>query len=128
MCVCVCVASQAEHLFTPAQYETTLGFVLERCDVDGAKLEQTLALSRAAIEDKKLSLSLSRMTVIQGRPRLRDRVTSVLKTDERKAQVVWICMLLASQHYSNQCCRWIHCWTRGSRTLVSATSTSSHPH
>jgi hypothetical protein len=30
---------------------------------------------------------MSRMTVIQGRPRLRDRVTSVLKTEERKAQV-----------------------------------------
>jgi hypothetical protein len=39
------------------------------------------------MDDRKLSLKLSRMTVIQGRPRLRDRVTSVLKTEERKAQV-----------------------------------------
>ena len=63
--------------------------MLDRCKVDVAKLEQTLALSKAATEEKKLSLTLSRMTVIQGRPRLRDRVTSVLKTDERKAQVSW---------------------------------------
>jgi hypothetical protein len=81
------LAKQAEHLFTPAQYETTLGFVLDRCKVDISRLEQTLALSKAASEDKRMSLTLSRMTVIQGRPRLRDRVTSVLKTDERKAQV-----------------------------------------
>ena len=81
------LAKQAEHLFTPAQYEATLGFVLDRCRVDRARLEQTLALARAAAEDKRLSLSLSRMAVIQGRPRLRDRVSSLLKTDERKAQV-----------------------------------------
>lgn len=80
------LAKQAEHLFTPAQYEATLGFVLDRCKVDMGRLEQTLALSKAANEDKKLSLTLSRMTVIQGRPRLRDRVTTVLRTDERKAQ------------------------------------------
>jgi hypothetical protein len=60
--------------------------VLDRCKVDGARLEQTLALSRAAMEDKKVSLGLSRMTVIQGRLRLRDRVSTLLKTDERKAQ------------------------------------------
>jgi hypothetical protein len=34
-----------------------------------------------------LSLKLSRMTVIQGRPRLRDLVSRELKTEERKAQV-----------------------------------------
>ena len=61
--------------------------MLERCTVDKARLEQTLALSKAAQEDKKLALAVSRMQVVQGRPRLRDRVTSVLKTDERKAQV-----------------------------------------
>ena len=55
--------------------------------MDVQKLEQTLALAKVAAEDKKMSLSLSRMTVIQGRPRLRDRVASVLHTEERKAQV-----------------------------------------
>lgn len=83
----MCVLTQAEHLFTPEQYQTTLVFILERCKVNVAKLQQTLALANAAMEDKRVSLSLSRMTVVQGRPRLRDRVASVLKTDERKAQV-----------------------------------------
>jgi hypothetical protein len=54
--------------------------------VDGARLEQTQGLAQAAAQDKKVSLGLSRMTVIQGRLRLRDRVSTLLKTDERKAQ------------------------------------------
>jgi hypothetical protein len=81
------LAKQAEHLFTPEQYETTLQYVLERCEVDTATLEQIHTLCQASMDDKRLSLKMSRMTVIQGRPRLRDRVTSVLKTEERKAQV-----------------------------------------
>ena len=56
--------------------------------MDVQRLEQTMALAKVAAEDKKMSLSLSRMTVIQGRPRLRDRVASVLHTEERKAQVL----------------------------------------
>ena len=60
---------------------------MDKCTVDSRGLEQTLALSQASMEDHKLSLKLSRMTVVVGRPRLRDRVSSVLKTEERKAQV-----------------------------------------
>lgn len=78
---------QAESLFTPEQYEATLAFVLERCKTDCKRLEQTLALATAAVENKKLGLALSRMKVMKGRPRLRDRIASVLTTDERKAQV-----------------------------------------
>ena len=81
------LAKQAEHLYTPKEYEDALLFVLEHCEVDLAGLEQTRQLVQASMDDRKLSLKLSRMTVIQGRPRLRDRVTSVLKTEERKAQV-----------------------------------------
>lgn len=61
--------------------------MLDKCAIDKTALEQTLALSRASMEDRKLSLKLSRMTVVVGRPRLRDRVSSVLGTEERKAQV-----------------------------------------
>ena len=81
------LAKQAEHLYTPAQYEGTLQYVLENCEVDHASLEQAHVLITANTDDRKMSLQLSRMTVIQGRPRLRDRVTSTLKTEERKAQV-----------------------------------------
>jgi hypothetical protein len=81
------LAKQAEHLFTPAQYEAALQFVLAQCEVDAKVLEETHALCQATLEDRRLSLKLSRMTVMEGRPRLRDRVTSVLRTEERKAQV-----------------------------------------
>jgi hypothetical protein len=79
---------QAGHLFTPGQYEAALQFILDKCVIDSRGLEQTLALSRASLEDRKLSLKMSRMTVVVGRPRLRDRVSSVLRTEERKAQVL----------------------------------------
>jgi hypothetical protein len=78
---------QAENLYTPEQYEATLLFVLDKCEVDVAALNQIHALIQATLEDRRLSLKLSRMTVIQGRPRLRDLVSSELKTEERKAQV-----------------------------------------
>ena len=81
------LARQAELLYTPEQYEATLLYALQHCEVDTAALEQTQQLVQASMDDRKLSLKMSRMTVIQGRPRLRDRVTSVLKTEERKAQV-----------------------------------------
>ena len=81
------LAKQAEHLCTPAEYEAAIQFVLTQCEVDAMALEQTQALCQATMEDRKLSLKLSRMTVVEGRPRLRDRVTSVLRTEERKAQV-----------------------------------------
>ncbi len=81
------LAKQAEHLFTPAQYEAALQFVLDHCEVDGAGLEQTLALCQASLEDRRLSLKMSRMTVMEGRPRLRDRVAKSLRTEENKAQV-----------------------------------------
>jgi len=61
--------------------------VLDKCKVDVAAMEQTRQLLQATAEDRKLSLQMSRMTVVQGRPRLRDRVTEELKTEERKAQM-----------------------------------------
>lgn len=78
---------QAEHLFTPQQYEATLQFVLDKCEIDVASLDQIHTLIQATLEDRRLSLKLSRMTVIQGRPSLRDLVSRELKTEERKAQV-----------------------------------------
>ena len=79
--------AQAEHLFTPADYETALLFVLGQCVVDTVTLEQIYTKLQASLEDRRLNLKMSRMTVIQGRPRLRDKVSSELKTDEKKTQV-----------------------------------------
>jgi len=55
--------------------------------VDKKGLQQVHALTQASLEDRRVSLKFSRMKAMQGRPRLRDRVTSELKTEERKAQV-----------------------------------------
>lgn len=60
---------------------------MEHCVVDTSGLEHLHALHLASTEEKTLNLKMSRMTVIQGRPRLRDRVTTLFKTEERKAQV-----------------------------------------
>jgi len=79
--------AQADHLFTPTEYEQTTRFILDHCVVSVKELEQTLALQQAAASEKSVNLKLSRMTVIQGRPRLRDRVSTMFKTEERKAQV-----------------------------------------
>lgn len=81
------LAKQAENLHAPALYEQALHFVLDRCEVDTAALEQTHQLMLASLDDRKISLKMSRLTVVQGRPRLRDRVTSEFKSEERKAQM-----------------------------------------
>ena len=81
------MCAQAEHLFTPSDYETSLSFVLGQCVVDASTLEQIHTKLQAALADRRLNLKMSRMTVIQGRPRLRDKVSSELKTDEKRTQV-----------------------------------------
>lgn len=81
------LAKQAEHLFTPEQYEATLQYMLTKCQVDGPALDQLQAMFAATTQERSLSLKMSRIAVMEGRPRLRDRVTSVLKTEERKAQL-----------------------------------------
>jgi len=61
--------------------------VLGQCVVDTATLEQIHVKLQASLEDRRLNLKMSRMTVIQGRPRLRDKVSSELKTEEKRTQV-----------------------------------------
>ena len=61
--------------------------MLDKVEVDREALDRIHALCEANMEDRRLSLKMSRMTVIQGRPRLRDRVSSELQTEERKVQV-----------------------------------------
>lgn len=77
----------ADSPFTPEKVEEALCFILERAQVDTAKLNQNLAIIRASKEDKKLCLQMKSMVAVQGRPRLRDRVKNLFKTDEHKTQV-----------------------------------------
>jgi len=123
------LAKQAEQLYAPAAYEEAIKLLLDRCTVETRALEQTLQMCRAAREERTLNLKMSRMTVMEGRPRLRDRVSSVLKTEERKAQVRACCSLpvFACRRPDTRrvCARWMSCSTRGRATSASATGTSS---
>jgi hypothetical protein len=81
------LAKQADLLFSPDEYVATLDFILQHCSVNARLLEENMALLQASREDIQLCMRMSRMQVIQGRPRLRDRIGSVLQTSERKIQV-----------------------------------------
>ena len=81
------LSKQADGLFTPDEYLSTLTFMLSKVNVEVSIMQQNLALIRAGREDKKLSLAMRNMTVIQGRPRLRDKVSSNLRTEENKTRV-----------------------------------------
>jgi len=81
------LARQAEHLYAPAEYETALVWLLEACVTGGKELHQVRAQCQAMQEERRLNLKQSRIVVFEGRPRLRDRVATVFKTEERKAQV-----------------------------------------
>ena len=62
-------------------------WLLKSCAVNTKELHQVRAHCLAAQEERKNCLKLSRITVLQGRVRLRDRVSTVYKTEERQAQV-----------------------------------------
>lgn len=81
------LSKQADAMYTPEEYVHTLGFVLANAEVNTAIMEQNLTLIRATREERKLNLTMRNMTVVQGRPRLRDKVTASLRSDENKTQV-----------------------------------------
>jgi len=81
------LARQAEHLFAPAEYEAALAWLLETCETGARELHQVRTQCQAMQEERRLNLKQSRIVVFKGRPRLRDRVATVFKTEERKAQV-----------------------------------------
>lgn len=77
----------ADAPFTPVELMNAMCFVLRKAHVDIKTLGQNLSIVRAKREEKKLCMQLKSMVAVQGRPRLRDRVKSLLKTDEHKTQV-----------------------------------------
>jgi hypothetical protein len=68
------LALQSEVMYTPEEQMTTLYYILHQSKVQVKILEDNLAISKAIKDDTKLSLQMSRMQVVQGRPRLRDRL------------------------------------------------------
>ena len=81
------MAKQAERLFTPAEYLDAVCFVFEHAVVDSTGLWAHCAVIAGRQEEKSLQLTLKTLTVIQGRPRLRDRLKSTLNDPARRVQV-----------------------------------------
>jgi hypothetical protein len=68
------IALQTETMYTPHQQMQCIRYILQKATIQTKVVEQNLAISKALKEDTKLCLQMSRMQVVQGRPRLRDRL------------------------------------------------------
>ena len=80
------LAKQSDTSFTPEQQGDTMVFVLGHMQVNTNALQQNLAIVRARSEERKLCLKMKSVVAIQGRPRLRDRLSSTLNTQDSKMQ------------------------------------------
>ena len=80
------LAKQADTSFTPEEQLSTLSFVLGHTQVNTNVLQQNLAIVKARSEERALCLKMKSVVAIQGRPRLRDRVSSTLNTQDSKMQ------------------------------------------
>ena len=85
------LALQADHMYTQVEQLKTIGYMLENCKVDTVFLEQNVLSIQRHKEDIHQSLQLSRMQVIQGRPRLRDKLLQdkTLKTKNQLLLNAW---------------------------------------
>ena len=77
----------ADVSFTPEEQAKSLHFLIHHMQVDVNTLNQNRLLYNARREEKTLCLKLKSVVAIQGRPRLRDRLSTTLKTDDHKTQV-----------------------------------------
>jgi len=80
------LAKQSDTSFTPEEQGDTMAFVLGHMSVNVNALQQNLAIVRARHEERKLCLKMKSVVSIQGRPRLRDRLSSTFNTQENKMQ------------------------------------------
>ena len=80
------LAKQTDTSFSPEDQGDTMAFVLGHMSVNVNALQQNLAIVRARNEERKLCLKLKTVVAIQGRPRLRDRLSSTLNTQDSKMQ------------------------------------------
>jgi hypothetical protein len=81
------MAQQSETLYTPDQYLSTLRFLFQMCTVNHSVLKSNNARIVASREDKLMCLKMKTVSVVQGRPRLRDRVQTSLLTADHKTNV-----------------------------------------
>ena len=80
------LARQADTSFSPEEQLETMAFVLGHMQVNTTALQQNLAIVRARREERQLCLKLKSAVAIQGRPRLRSRLSSTFNTQDSKMQ------------------------------------------
>ena len=80
------LARQADTSFSPEEQLETMAFVIGHMQVNTVSLQQNLAIVRARREERQLCLKLKSAVAIQGRPRLRSRLSSTFNTQDSKMQ------------------------------------------
>ena len=80
------LAKQADSSFSPEEQLETMAFVLGHMQVNTNALQQNLAIVKARKEERQLCMKMKSVVAIQGRPRLRDRISSTLNTQDSKMQ------------------------------------------
>lgn len=73
---------QSDVKYTPEEELACIKFILDHAELDTNILEKNIIITKAAKEEKKMNLQMSRMQVVQGRPRLRDRLTKTMTNPE----------------------------------------------
>ena len=80
------LARQADSSFSPEEQLETMAFVLGHMQVNVTALQANLAIVKARRDEKQLCLKLKSAVAIQGRPRLRSRLSSTFNTQDSKMQ------------------------------------------
>ena len=80
------LAKQTDTCFTKEEQGETLAFVLGHMQVNTNALQQNLAIVRTRNEERKLCLKMKSVVNIEGRPRLRDRLSSTFNAQDTKMQ------------------------------------------
>jgi hypothetical protein len=70
------LALQSEVMYTPFEQMDTIHYILSKALVNTNLVEKNIEISKALREETHINLKQSRMQVVQGRPRLRDKLVS----------------------------------------------------
>lgn len=69
------LALQAENMYSKKEQMHVMHYILKMCTMDVSVVQQNIVISQALKNDNQIYLKQKRMQVVEGRPRLRDRLT-----------------------------------------------------
>ena len=70
------LSKQADLLYTPEQQLSVIAYILLEAKVSTDMLKKNMEISKVMRDENKFNLKLKRMQVVQGRPRLRDKLAT----------------------------------------------------